>query len=184
MQKRDIILIHKSAIVQKGLNSIIYIHQKTSVKSVQNYKDLEILKSARKSFIFVDAALDSVLMVNRAKILNNGNVVVGIAVKAKQTDYMFPFKEIIYVDDSESRLNVKLDRIFPADAAEGDRSIITKREKDVLECVAKGLSSQEIADKLFISRHTVITHRKNICGKLGIKTVSGLTLYALVNKII
>jgi len=61
---------------------------------------------------------------------------------------------------------------------------ISEREKAVLECVAKGLTNKEIADKLFISAHTVITHRKNIVRKLGIKTVSGLTVYAILNKII
>jgi two-component system, NarL family, response regulator NreC len=50
--------------------------------------------------------------------------------------------------------------------------------------VALGLTNKEIADKLYISAHTVITHRKNITRKLGIKTVSGLTIYAIMNNLI
>ncbi len=184
MQKREIFLIHKSAIVQNGLNALIYIHQKTSVKAIQSYKDLEILKTIKKSVLFVDVVLESELLENRIKLLNNGNVVVAIVSSNKITDYLFPFKEIISVNDYDSTVNKKLDRIFPSEAAKDSRSVLTKREEDILKNVAQGLSSQEIADKLFISRHTVVTHRKNICGKLGIKTVSGLTLYALVNKII
>jgi DNA-binding CsgD family transcriptional regulator len=61
---------------------------------------------------------------------------------------------------------------------------ISEREKNVLQLVAKGNTNKEIADKLFISLHTVITHRKNITKKLGIKTVSGLTVYAILNNII
>ena len=53
-----------------------------------------------------------------------------------------------------------------------------------MACVARGLTNKEIAEDLFISTHTVITHRKNIVRKLGIKTVSGLTVYAILNKII
>ena len=61
---------------------------------------------------------------------------------------------------------------------------LTIREKLVLQQVSLGLQNKEIADKLSISTHTVITHRKNITRKLGIKTVSGLTIYALLNKLI
>jgi DNA-binding NarL/FixJ family response regulator len=61
---------------------------------------------------------------------------------------------------------------------------LSPREKLVLKQVAIGLTNKEIADKLFISTHTVISHRKNITRKLGIKTVSGLTVYAILNKLI
>lgn len=65
-----------------------------------------------------------------------------------------------------------------------DSCTLSDREIDVLKTVALGCSNKEIADQLFISINTVITHRKNITGKLGIKTISGLTVYALMNHII
>lgn len=61
---------------------------------------------------------------------------------------------------------------------------LSPREKLVLKHVALGKTNKEIADILFISTHTVISHRKNITKKLGIKTVSGLTVYAILNKLI
>jgi len=61
---------------------------------------------------------------------------------------------------------------------------LTKREIEVLQWVTKGLSNKEIADKLFVSIHTVISHRKNISEKTGIKSASGLTMYAVLKKII
>jgi two-component system, NarL family, response regulator NreC len=61
---------------------------------------------------------------------------------------------------------------------------LTEREKNILRMVSLGYTSIEIADKLFLSIHTVNTHRKNILKKLGIKTVSGLMVYALMNEII
>lgn len=57
-------------------------------------------------------------------------------------------------------------------------------EKNILKHIALGLTNKEIADKLFISIHTVVTHRKNITQKLGIKSVSGLTVYAILNNLI
>ncbi|NLA16144.1 MAG: helix-turn-helix transcriptional regulator [Bacteroidales bacterium] len=61
---------------------------------------------------------------------------------------------------------------------------LSKREKEVIVEVAKGLTNKEIADKLFISVHTVMTHRKNIAGKLQIHSPSGLTIYAILNNLV
>ncbi|MCT4589986.1 MAG: LuxR C-terminal-related transcriptional regulator [Carboxylicivirga sp.] len=61
---------------------------------------------------------------------------------------------------------------------------LSPREKAILKEVALGLTNKEIAEKTYISTHTVISHRKNITRKLGIKTVSGLTVYAILNNII
>lgn len=58
---------------------------------------------------------------------------------------------------------------------------LSPREIDVISLLTKGLSNKEIASKLNISQTTVITHRKNITDKLGIKSVSGLTIYAVMN---
>lgn len=65
-----------------------------------------------------------------------------------------------------------------------DREELSEREKEILVSVAQGLLNKEIADKHNISINTVITHRKNITRKIGIKTVPGLTAYALLNNLI
>ena len=61
---------------------------------------------------------------------------------------------------------------------------LTQREKTIVRQVSLGLTNKQIAEELFLSTHTVTTHRKNISSKLGIKSVSGLTVYAIVNNII
>ncbi len=58
---------------------------------------------------------------------------------------------------------------------------LSAREVQVLQLVVSGAINKEIADRLKISLNTVLTHRKNITAKLGIKTISGLTLYALMH---
>lgn len=72
----------------------------------------------------------------------------------------------------------------PEENDETNRGVLSKREKEVVALVVKGLINKEIADKLFISVHTVLTHRKNIARKLNIHSVSGLTIYAIVNSIV
>lgn len=66
----------------------------------------------------------------------------------------------------------------------GNTENLTDREIDVLTSLVHGLSNKEIAESLNISIHTVITHRKNIASKTGIRSQSGLTIYAISKKII
>ena len=72
----------------------------------------------------------------------------------------------------------------PSQSSTQDTDALSERERDVLIQVVNGLSNKEIADKLFISIHTVMTHRKNITRKLNIHSTAGLTIYAIVNKLI
>ena len=61
---------------------------------------------------------------------------------------------------------------------------LSGREIDVLQQIVRGHTNKEIAEHLNISLNTVLSHRKNITAKLGIKTVSGLTFYAIMNGLI
>lgn len=67
---------------------------------------------------------------------------------------------------------------------EDEQEALSQREKEIVSCVVKGMTNKEIAEQLFLSIHTVITHRKNISKKLQIHSVSGLTIYAIVNKLV
>ena len=93
---------------------------------------------------------------------------------------------IIELNDPKLKIINKFNQIVQTDdkAEKNDDIELSKREIDVLIAVAKGLMNKEIADQMNISIHTVISHRKNISRKTGIKSVSGLTVYALLNNLI
>ena len=61
---------------------------------------------------------------------------------------------------------------------------LSMREKEIICCVVKGMTNKQIADTLCLSAHTVMTHRRNIASKLSIHSTAGLTIYAIVNKLI
>lgn len=88
---------------------------------------------------------------------------------------------------TETELIEQLQHIFKDNVEVPNGSTVEElsvRETEVLKLVARGLLNKQIADELNISMHTVISHRKNITRKLGIKTVSGLTVYSLLNGLI
>ena len=97
------------------------------------------------------------------------------------------FREVIELSDNKQKVANKIFNLInnSDDSSSQNESIdLSNRETDVLVCVAKGMTNKDISDMLNISVHTVITHRKNIVKKTGIKSVSGLTVYALLNNLV
>ena len=96
-----------------------------------------------------------------------------------------PYSGVIEINDTRSKIISKMNEFAQSEATKNTDDVeLSKRETDVLVAVAKGMMNKEIADLMNISIHTVISHRKNITRKTGIKSVSGLTVYALLNNLI
>ena len=95
-----------------------------------------------------------------------------------------PYNGVIEISDTRSKIMSKMEEFVRCDTTKNADDVeLSKRETDVLVAVAKGMMNKEIADQMNISIHTVISHRKNITRKTGIKSVSGLTVYALLNNL-
>lgn len=92
--------------------------------------------------------------------------------------------ENIDLTRSESTIVEQLDAILKnieRRQPDTESAELSQREIEVLSLVARGMINKEIADRLNISFNTVLSHRKNITAKLGIKSVSGLSVYAMMN---
>ena len=81
--------------------------------------------------------------------------------------------QVAYIDESENETSDR-DKL----------EVLSDREKDIVVCVTKGMNNKEIADYLFLSVHTVTTHRRNISNKLQIHSTAGLIIYAIANKLV
>ena len=66
----------------------------------------------------------------------------------------------------------------------GKDESLSEREKEIVRCIVNGMTNKEVAEQLFISVNTVLTHRKNIARKLSIHSTAGLTIYAIANGIV
>ena len=61
---------------------------------------------------------------------------------------------------------------------------LSNREKEIVVCIVKGMTNKQMADVLCLSTHTIMAHRRNISNKLQIHSSAGLTIYAIVNKLV
>ena len=93
-------------------------------------------------------------------------------------------ERVTLFDDMASREKKITELLNIADEEEPDQDALSQREKEIVGCIVRGMTNKEIAEKLFISVHTVMTHRKNITRKLQIHSAAGLTIYAIVNKLV
>jgi len=81
-------------------------------------------------------------------------------------------------------LDVILDKHYEPYNKNGSTILLSGREVEIIKLIAEGNSNQNIADKLFLSIHTIYTHRKNIMKKLKLKSPVELVLYALNSGIV
>lgn len=90
---------------------------------------------------------------------------------------------ILNTDDQEEVINM-IESVLEVEGNDNTEMVLTPREQEVVIAVVKGMTNKEIADALFLSPHTIITHRRNIARKLNIHSPSGLTIYAIMNKLV
>lgn len=185
-------LVTPSAIVSRGLEAILEdsgsFHVCGSVSDLSP-SGLSRLRSLDPDLVILDpTALDHSSRKNTkntiASYCDAPVVVIGNSVIA--TDELRQYGGIISLyDDAPTLIRVVRAAMSPQDGTRQDNSDeLSAREKEILVCVAQGMLNKEIADKFNLSIYTVITHRKNITHKTGIKTVAGLTVYALLNNLI
>lgn len=184
MQTGKSVIIHMSPIIQLGLKSIL-LSRNIGINDVMNsLSDYTVLSNLRDSLILIDTQYGDELKKHTKALKRNGNTIIGISANGFTGSLGPVFDEIININDNADAIFLKIseytNRVL--DIKTDDQ--LSDRENEVLTMVAKGFSNKQIADQLFISIHTVITHRKNITFKLGIKSISGLTLYAALNNMI
>ena len=98
-------------------------------------------------------------------------------------DVLRYFKTTIDISDSREKVAIKLRQLLETSEPTTESTELSDREKEILVAVAKGLTNKSIAEQYHLSVHTVITHRKNLTRKTGINSVSGLTVYAILNNL-
>lgn len=192
-RKYRVIIIEPSVIVQKGLESIIS-NSGCEFQTVGVFSDFSHYSSFSNTLdpdIFL--VNPGIIAFNRKESIRNF-LPESIYIPVAAIVYMHVYIESIrqfngYIDiyDSPAKITEKLrEFILKNNSSElvSENYDLTEREKEILISVSSGNTNKEIALCFGISIHTVMSHRKNIIRKTGIKSISGLTVYALLNGLI
>lgn len=192
MKVTKILIAETSPIISSGLSSFFNdMNQITVASIVDNIDDLQdkIIMHNPDVLIINPMMLGCMLNTFVKQMTQNHPNVNRVALVTSYVDknILKNFKEVIELSDNKQKVINKmlnLQNNNDETSAQNESVDLSNREVDVLVCVAKGMTNKDISDMLNISVHTVITHRKNIVKKTGIKSVSGLTVYALLNNLV
>lgn len=193
MDRIKFIVIEHSYLLRKGIVSVINrIEHASVIKELDNIDKFNSeLINNNPDFVVINLSLVKEYEQYRNNILDDNLLHKTVIISSDQNSSEIPhsnFKHVIYINDSKEIIYSKLNGLVTNEVStlksEGQLTELSEREKTILKYVAKGFTNKEIAEKLFLSAHTVITHRKNITAKLGIKSISGLTVYAILNEIV
>lgn len=191
MKNKKILLIEKSPIVVQGLTEMLNESPGYEVAAVSDSLDriAERLIVVKPDLIILNPQLVDYSKRGslRALFQECPQVpIVALVYNYFDQQWLRSFNGIIEITDDRKRIESCLTDVLQANNAASDGPDLyelSEREREVLVEVANGLSNKEIATKLHISVHTAITHRKNIVKKTGIKSVAGLTVYAMLNNL-
>ncbi|MBO7609335.1 MAG: response regulator transcription factor [Muribaculaceae bacterium] len=185
--KTRVLIAEPSEIIVAGLVQLL--------SEVSRFKILDPVTDASMLDERIIASKPDVVIVNAtlvpsaASVRTDRNISV-IALVYQYVEQLHLRRFDAVIDIRESRASI-VETIIEATKTQtqhdGDNTTnyeLSKRETAVLVLVAKGLTNKEIAEQLNVSPHTVMSHRKNIVHKTGIKSVAGLTVYAMLNNLI
>lgn len=164
------------------------LNGETSDYNVQTFADhhdktdeqLRELKSIIIQYLPSDSKLNNKLTATLYDIYNNEE---WLRLHSQVEEKIF-VPAIKMVEDKVKQQDVAKNISSMVLGATDNSEALSERETDVVVCIVQGMSNKEIADKLYISINTVITHRRNISRKLQIHSTAGLTIYAIVNGLV
>lgn len=188
--KKVLAVAETSYIIRKGL--VYVLSQLSNVGKVVELKEMEDI-SYQISILSPDAVIINPMLLghtSRQDIrqqlnLNKKTAIIALVYNLIDEQFYRSYDAVIRINDSESKIEETLFNCLNKEQNnQPDAEELSDREKEILISVVKGMSNKEIAEYHNISIHTAITHRRNITRKLKVHSISGLTIYAIINKLI
>ena len=189
--QQHIVILEASKIISEGLYGVLF-HSEINCK-------IDYCDTLDDFFELFETKAPHILIANSMQFLNREKevkkirkihpniLIVGMdCMHMPKTNGLFDASFSLY--DPEEQIIQTISKLFEkqpfAHQTKTDDESLSEREIEVLTGIVNGFSNKEIAESLNISVHTVVTHRKNITAKTGIRSQSGLTIYAISKEII
>lgn len=185
--KTRVLIIEPSEVIVEGLSSLLASQTRFKVlPPLSGVEGIEERLITGKPDVVV---LNPTLLSHPSQLLCDRRIpVVALVYQYVEPLVLKRYDGVIDIRDSRGAIGEALVRATqssqPAASSPTASYELSRRETDVLVQVARGMTNKEIADQLNVSVHTVISHRKNIMHKTGIKSVAGLTVYAILHNLI
>ena len=185
-----IIITENSDIIRSGLVSILKGIRELNVDifEVKDYKQLMAnISWNRPDILIVSPSIIGFYPLSQLRKESGREDLVIFALQSTIIDptMLSNYDDVIYVYEAYEAIKAKIiSAATSGKERDGRLESLSEREKEVLVCIVNGMTNKQIAEKLFLSTHTVGTHRRNISSKLGIHSASGLTIYAIANKLV
>ena len=187
-----IAIAENSVIIRNGMTAVLKRVPNLKIQPMEVLSTdalQEFMRMHTPDILIVNPVFDGYFDLNRFRENPRTSHIKCVALQGSllDTTLLNKYDEVISIFDDMDTITGKilqLQKHFGNEDVEEESESLSYREKEIVVCVVKGMTNKEIASKLCLSIHTVITHRRNIVRKLQIHSPAGLTIYAIVNKLV
>lgn len=185
-----IAILESSYIVRKGmLYTMSQIEEVNEILEFQSIEDLNLQSSQNKLDLLIVNPLFLGLSgkqdLHQQLGIDKNVSIIALVYNMIDSQLYKSYDGVVLINDSKTKILSTFKEVIGKDSSnQNDIEELSDREKEILISLVKGMSNKEIADHHNISIHTVITHRRNITKKLKVHSVSGLTIYAIINNLV
>lgn len=188
VRRIHIAIVEPSVIIRNGVVSVLKrLNLDIDIVEISDMPQLQgLLEKHNPDVVIIDPTQIGMFSLQHIKEnLSGSKKFIALQSNLADASALKGYDEFISLYDSAEQIKAKVESVISGNEQDNsDKQELSQREKEIVSCIVKGLTNKQIAETLHLSVHTVMTHRRNISGKLQIHSSAGLAIYAIVNKLV
>lgn len=188
VRRIHIAIVEPSVIIRNGVVSVLKrLNLDIDIVEISDMPQLQgLLEKHNPDVVIIDPTQIGMFSLQHIKEnLSGSKKFIALQSNLADASALKGYDEFISLYDSAEQIKAKVESVISKNEQDNsDKQELSQREKEIVSCIVKGLTNKQIAETLHLSVHTVMTHRRNISGKLQIHSSAGLAIYAIVNKLV